>query len=385
MGAFIARRLGGSALVLFLIFSLSFLIMRLSPGSPFDQDRQLPPAVVANQARVLGMAEGIAAERGGVIVSIEAEPGQKLDEGARYAIVAAKDGSKHALRVPRALTVFRVVRRRGETIARGKVLLYATTSLLSQYAHSLTSMLRLDFGVTFDSQGQRSVADNLRETLPVSMELGFYALCFALFLGVPAGIAAGRRQGSLTDYSVMSLALVGISIPTIISGPLLIMVFVVKLAWLPPQGGWQVGFFSAWSLKILPALTLGLVYAARFARLARAGMLEVASADWIRTARAKGLSERVVVMRHALRGAVLPVVSYLGPAAAQVLVGSVVVETVFNIPGVSKYFITSAINRDYPMVMGVVVVYSTLLVLFNVAVDVAYAALDPRQRTGGAA
>jgi len=176
----------------------------------------------------------------------------------------------------------------------------------------------------------------------------------------------------------MSFSMLGISIPSIVLGPVLIFVFIIWLQWLPAHGGWESGLWTGWGQKILPSLTLGLAYAGVFARLTRGGMLDVVRQDFIRTARAKGLSNGTIIWRHAFRGAIVPSVTFLGPAVAHLLVGSVVVETVFNVPGISKYFVESALNRDYPMVMGVVVLYSTLLVLFNLLVDFAYAFLDPR-------
>jgi len=179
----------------------------------------------------------------------------------------------------------------------------------------------------------------------------------------------------------MTAALIAVSASSLVLGSVLLLVFCVWLQWLP-WGGWEA-FSYDWvhfQVKILPTATLALVYAAWFARLTRAGMLEVINQNWIRTARAKGLSEWQVVSRHAFRGAILPAVSFLGPALAGIVTGSVVVERIFAVPGIGEYFVTAAVNRDYPMVMGTVVLYSALLILANIAVDVAYAALDPRVR-----
>jgi oligopeptide transport system permease protein len=194
----------------------------------------------------------------------------------------------------------------------------------------------------------------------------------ALTLGGVAGVLAGWKRNSFVDYLTMSLALGGISVPNFVLGPIFMLIFALGLGWLP-VAGWET-----WRHMILPSVTLGAFYAAYVARLTRAGMLEVIGQDFIRTARAKGLREGVVVLRHALPGAVLPVVSYLGPASAAVLTGSVVVETVFSIPGIGRYFVGGALNRDYTMVLGTVVFYSVLLLAFNLVVDVLYAYLDPR-------
>ena len=174
------------------------------------------------------------------------------------------------------------------------------------------------------------------------------------------------------DYLTMSFALFGVSVPNFVLGPILMLVFALGLGWLPVAG------WGTWRHLILPSVTLGTFYAAYVARLTRAGMLEVIGQDFIRTARAKGLREATVVLRHALPGAILPVVTYLGPASAAVLTGSVVVETIFSIPGIGRYFVGGALNRDYTMVLGTVVFYSVLLLVFNLIVDVLYAYLDPR-------
>ncbi len=377
----LAGRLAASAVVVFAVFTLSFALMRLAPGSPFDAEKELPAAVVANQAEVTGMAAPVRSPHDGTLVRFHVDRRRHVGAGEPLYDLRTAAGAV-TVHADAPLTVFRLTARVGEPVAAGGAVLFAETSLVSQYLTTLASYAQLDFGVTFDSRGERTVWENLRETFPVSAELGLYALLLALLLGVPAGFLAGARAGSWTDHAVMGLAMLGQSIPTLVLGPLLILVVIMQLGWLPAHGGWESGLFVGLSHKLLPALTLGLAYAAWFARLARAGMLEVIGEDWIRTARAKGLPERLVLWRHAVRGAILPVVSFLGPAIASLLVGSVVVETVFQVPGVSKYFVSSALNRDYPMVMGVVVLYSGLLVLLNLLVDLAYVWLDPRVRRG---
>jgi len=376
---YVLRRLFGALLVVFSVFTLSFVIMRVSPGSPFDQDRELPPEVVANQAETTGMAKPVPIAEDVVFQTSLVQNNDAVQAGQPYAKVRV-NGELRTLVSKEPFTVFRVIRRAGESVPKGGAVVYRHTDLGTQYFTTLHNYLRLDFGVTFDSRGQRTVWENIAETLPVSMELGLYALLIALTFGICSGLVAGLRQNSWIDHTVMSSAMIGISIPSIVLGPLLILVFIMKLQWLPPYGGWERGVFQGVEYKILPSIALGVVYAAYFARLTRGGMLEVVRQDWIRTARAKGLSEGLIVRRHALRGAILPTVTFLGPAIAHLMVGSVVVEKVFKIPGVSKYFVDSAINRDYPMVMGVVIVYSVFLVVFNLLVDIAYAYLDPRVR-----
>lgn len=218
----------------------------------------------------------------------------------------------------------------------------------------------------------RTVIETLKPALPYTMQLGLQALIIALLIGVPAGLFAGLRQNSPGDYSVMTVAMVGVSVPNFVLGPLLILLFSIKLGWFRAVG-WET-----WQDSILPSITLGLFYAAYIARLTRGGMLEVIRKDYIRTARAKGLVERLVVFRHALKGALLPVVTYLGPAFAALLTGSVVVEEIFNLPGVGTHFVRSALNRDYNLVLGTIILYSTLLVFLNLVVDILYTVLDPR-------
>lgn len=217
-----------------------------------------------------------------------------------------------------------------------------------------------------------TVVETLRAGLPYTVQLGFQALLISLLLGIPAGLLAGLRQNTMTDYTTMTVAMVGVSVPSIVLGPLMIMLFSLHLGWFTAVG-WQ-----SWSDSVLPSLTLGLYYAAYVARLTRGGMLEVIRKDYIRTARAKGLTETVVVMRHALKGALLPVVSYLGPATAALLTGSVVVEEIFSLPGIGTHFVRSALNRDYNLVLGTILLYSSILVVLNMVVDVLYTMIDPR-------
>ncbi len=243
--------------------------------------------------------------------------------------------------------------------------------LSRQYLRYLGDVLRGDLGPSF-RYPDRSVNELLGLGFPVSLMLGLCGLGVALLLGGTSGIVAGLRRNSCLDYLTMSFALGGVSVPNFVLGPLLMLVFALWLGWLPVAG------WGTWRHLVLPSLTLGTFYAAYVARLTRAGMLEVIGQDFIRTARAKGLREAAVVLRHALPSAILPVVTYLGPASAAILTGSVVVETIFSIPGIGRYFVGSALNRDYTMVLGTVVFYSALLLFLNLVVDVLYAYLDPR-------
>jgi len=230
------------------------------------------------------------------------------------------------------------------------------------------------FGPAIKVQG-RDVEDLLLPALPVSLALGMMALLIATALGLALGIRAGLHPNSAADYSSMGLAMVGISVPNFVIGAALMIVFALWLGWLPVAG------WGGWKHLALPALTLALPYAAYIARLARSGTIEVMQEDFIRTARAKGLPEHAVVLRHALKGAILPVVSFLGPAAAGILTGSFVVETLFGVPGMGQWFVKGAINRDYSVVLGTAILYGGLVTAFNLAVDLAYAWLDPRVRS----
>lgn len=386
MGRYVARRLLQGLVTLWAIVTVSFALMRVAPGGPFDKEKPLPPAVVANLKRTYGLAADVRSEVAGTLVRHHVQAGQPVARGQALAELRTPAGlhtpaGLFTQRADRDLTVVQPVGEPGRPVQPGEPLLVRDTTLAEQYLTALGSYARLDLGVTYASEGARTVTETLAQSFPVSLELGLLALVLALALGVSIGLLAGLYRNSWIDHVAMTGALAAVSMSSIILGPLLILVFGVTLRWLP-WGGWEP---LSWrwehaQVKILPILTLALIYAAWFARLARAGLLEVLHQGFIRTARAKGLSEWQVVTRHALRGALLPVVSFLGPALAGIVTGSVVVERVFTVPGVGEYFVTAAVNRDYPLVMGTVVLYSSILIVANLAVDVAYAALDPRVR-----
>jgi len=245
-----------------------------------------------------------------------------------------------------------------------------------QYGRTMWGILRhLDFGTSLKYQGQ-SVNTIIRRSLPVSAGVGILAYLLALIVGIPIGSFAALKQNSRWDYGSMALTMLGISIPNFVLGPILVLIFSLSLYWLPPSR-WD-GFLSR--SIILPVITLSAVYMSYIARLTRAGMLEVLRSDYIRTARAKGLSEKDVVIRHALRGGLMPVISYTGPALAFLLTGTVVIEKIFALPGLGNYFIQASLNRDEPLVIGIVAFIAITLLLMNLLVDIAYAFLDPRVR-----
>lgn len=244
--------------------------------------------------------------------------------------------------------------------------------LWRQYGDYMSRLLRGDLGHSMKRTS--TVNEIIAESFPRSLQLAVLALAFAVVAGVGLGVLAASRQNRFADHAAMAVALAGVSVPSFVLGPLLITVFALRLGWLP-AARWE-GFAS----MILPAATLGLIYMGTIARLTRAGMLETIRQDYVRTARAKGLSERAVIWKHAFRLGILPVVTYLGPATATLITGSIVVETIFQVPGLGFYFIASVTDRDYPVLAGIMVFYCIFLVALNLLVDLAYGWIDPRIR-----
>ncbi|MGB5210286.1 MAG: oligopeptide ABC transporter permease OppB [Gammaproteobacteria bacterium] len=245
--------------------------------------------------------------------------------------------------------------------------------LYQQFGRYLGGLVKGDFGPSFQYK-EYTVTELVMAGFPVSLRLGGLAMLLALVVGVGAGTIAALRQNTRTDYSVMAVSMTGISIPNFVMAPLLILLFAVHLGWLPAGG---LGGGSPANL-VLPVISLALPQIAYISRLTRGSMIEVLHSNFIRTARAKGLPERLVILRHALKPALLPVVSYLGPATAAIITGSVVIEQIFGVPGLGRYFVQGALNRDYTLVLGVVVFYGVLIIVFNFLVDIVYALLDPR-------
>jgi oligopeptide transport system permease protein len=247
--------------------------------------------------------------------------------------------------------------------------------LHEQYANYLKDVVRGDFGPSLKYK-DKTVLQILKENYKVSLTLGLSAIILASVVGVTLGVLAALRQNQLIDYGVMTVAIIGVCIPTFVTAPLLVLIFGSKLQLLP-SGGWNGG---ALENLILPVAVLALPQIAIISRLTRAGMIEVLHSNYVRTARAKGLPEHRIVGKHALRAAILPLVSYLGPACAGLLTGSLVVEKIFNLPGLGKFFVISALQRDYTVVMGMVIFYAALILVLNLIADLLYAALDPRVR-----
>jgi oligopeptide transport system permease protein len=243
--------------------------------------------------------------------------------------------------------------------------------LWKQYLTYLNSIAHGDLGPSF-KYSNRSVNEIIAEKLPVSLELGSWALLIALGLGLPLGIVAAMRRNTMLDYICSAIGMIGICVPVFVGGPLLALFFGIYLHWFNVSGWYDLPD------RVLPALTLGMAYAAYIMRLTRGGMLEVLSQDFVRTARAKGASELRIIFRHALRGGLLPVIAFLGPAIAGILTGSFVIETIFQIPGLGREFVNSAFNRDYTLVLGTVILYAALIIVLNLVADVAQVWLNPK-------
>ncbi|CAN5193122.1 oligopeptide ABC transporter permease OppB [soil metagenome] len=246
--------------------------------------------------------------------------------------------------------------------------------LVVQYGHYLADVVRGDFGPSLKYKG-KSVNDFIKEGFPTSAGIGLSALTLATFFGLMLGILAALRQNKAADYTATTIAILGVCIPTFVTAPLMVLLFASKLGWLP-----TAGVTAGYKSFIMPVIVLALPQIAIISRLTRAGMIEVLRSNYIRTARAKGLPEHVIVLKHGLRAALLPLVSYLGPACAGLLTGSLVVEQLFSLPGLGKSFIIGALQHDYTVVMGVVILYASLILLLNLVADVVYAMLDPRVR-----
>ena len=243
-----------------------------------------------------------------------------------------------------------------------------------QYTDYMTGVIQGDFGPSFKYPG-RSVTEMIASGLPITFELAMYAILIALVIGVLSGVLAALKRNTMLDFIPMAIAMIGICVPTFLMGPLLVLIFGIQLELLPVAGWGQLS-----GDKILPSITLGFAYAAYIARLSRGGMLEVLNQDFIRTARAKGLTERMVVIKHAMQGGLIPVVSFLGPAIAGLLAGSFVVETIFQLPGLGRFYVEAALNRDYTMILGTTIFFSAMIVFFNLISDLASLWLNPRSR-----
>lgn len=334
---FILLRLLQAIPTLLAVFTITFFITRLAPGDPVAEDRNYSPESKAAVLRYFGFTN---------------------DDGTPRSI-----GEQYVSYLVNVLP---------GPIAPGR--LFADQN--GQPTFDPLTALGIDFGPSM--REARDVNEIIREHFPVSLQLGLLAVSFAVGIGVPVGVLAAVKKNTALDYWPMALAMIGICLPTFVIGPILLTTFGSQLRWFPVFG-WETGdSYDPWRYRVLPAFTLGLVFAAYFARLARGGMLEVLSQDYIRTARAKGLSEFTIIWKHTLRGGLLPAVTFIGPTLAGVISGSFVVERVFVIPGLGSFFVNGALNRDYSLILGTVSFYAALIILMNLVVDILQVLLNPR-------
>lgn len=350
MGRYIIRRILWMFLVLFAVSAITFLLMHAVPGGPFDAEKSLPAEIMANLNQRYHLDETLVQQYGRYLGDIliphvsNVKPGISLIDDA----------------------------------------------LFNVQINDTTWLKWMNFGPSFSSRS-RTVNDIFRDQLPISAQLGTMSLFIAVIIGLPLGILAALKQNTLWDYLGMSVAIFGVSVPVIVLGPILVWLFGVSLKVLPPTGwGAQppyiLGFLPSnlgpdfFKYAIMPSFALGLGSSALIARLTRASLLQVVREDYIRTARAKGLPEGTIITRHALKNSMIPVVTILGPLFAALVTGTFVTELIFGIPGMGKYFVTSITNRDYPVIMGTILLYAIFLVVANLVVDILYAFLDPRIR-----
>lgn len=349
MGVYIIRRTLYSFGVLIFISLMTFSLMHAVPGGPFSREKTLPEAVIENLNSRYHLNDPL---------------------WKQYVSYLNDVLIPHLTTTP------------------------PTTSLQDDYLISFqvsSFWIRwMNFGPSFSSRS-RTVNDIFRDNLPVSAQLGAISLIIGILIGMPLGIIAALKQNTILDYLSMTIAIFGVSVPAIVLGPLLVWIFGITLKWLPPTGWgakppFLLGFLpSKWNwdfirFALMPSFTLGMGSSAIIARLMRASLLQSIREDYIRTARAMGLTENLVILQHALKNSLIPVVTILGPLFAALVTGTFVAELIFGIPGMGKYFVSSITQRDYPVIMGTILLYSVLLVLSNMVVDIIYGYLDPRIR-----
>jgi ABC-type dipeptide/oligopeptide/nickel transport system permease component len=349
MGRFIVRRILYMFLVILVVSMITFGLMHAVPGGPFDREKPVPAEILENLNKRYHLDD----------------PLWKQYLSYMYEVMIPHFATQSS----------------DNSVDSDYLIKFKVGSVWFQW---------MNFGPTYSSRS-RSVNDIFRQQLPISAQLGVMAMVVALVVGMPLGIIAALKQNTVFDYLGMSVAIFGVSVPVIVLGPLLIWIFGVALKWLPPTGwGARPPYFLGilprdlgWNFfryAIMPSIALGLGSSAVIARLTRASLLQTVREDYIRTARAKGLRERMVIVRHALKNSLIPVVTIIGPLFAALVTGTFVTEIVFGIPGMGKYFVTSITNRDYPVIMGTILLYALILVVANLVVDVTYAYLDPRIR-----
>lgn len=332
MARYIVRRLMWLLAIVFFVSLITFAFAHAVPGGPFSAEKKLPPTIL---------------ER------IEA---------------------KYNLNAPLWQQYLNYM---GDILVPGITTGGPSGSLQEDYLLNIPlgsyTLQWMNFGPSYKDKA-RSVNDIFRENLPVSVELGLYSFLLATAMGLPLGVIAALKQNTSWDYGAMGIAIFGVSVSSIALGPVLIWIFAVTLDWFLPSG------WGSWQQKVLPTIVLGLGSSAIIARLTRASLLQVIHEDYIRTARAKGLREHSIIIRHALKNSLLPVLTIMGPICAGLVVGTLITETMFGVPGIGRYFVSSITNRDYPVIMGTVLLFAVIIVLANLVVDILYAWVDPRIR-----
>lgn len=349
MARYIVRRLLYMLVVILAVSIITFFLMHAVPGGPFTREKTLPEETIRALNERYHLDDPLAVQYFNYL---------------------------YAVFIPHFTTTLPSASYQDDFLVNGKI-----GSVWIRW---------MNFGPSYRARG-RTVNDIFRDNLPISAQLGVQALIVAVAIGMPLGILAALKQNTLFDYLGMGVAIFGVSVPVIVLGPILIWIFGISLGWLPPTG-WAakppffLGFLPSslnkefFQHSLMPAVALGLGSSAVIARLTRATLLQSIREDYIRTARAKGLHEWVVIIRHALKNSMIPVITILGPLFAALVTGTFVTELIFGIPGMGKYFVTSITNRDYPVIMGTILLYAVFLVLANLVVDIVYAYLDPRIR-----
>jgi ABC-type dipeptide/oligopeptide/nickel transport system permease component len=333
MARYIARRLLWLFLVVFFVSIITFAFAHAVPGGPFSGEKKLPKPILAQLEKKY---------------NLDAPVWQQYLSYMGDILIPRVTGGPIGISLQADYLI--------------------NIPLGSNYTFQW-----MNFGPSYKNQA-RSVSDILRANLPVSFELGIYAFLIATVIGLPLGVMAALKQNTIWDYTAMGVAIFGVSVPVIVLGPVFIWLFAVQLRWFLPSG------WGSWEQNVLPSVALGVGSSAVIARLTRASLLQVTREDYIRTARAKGLDEAIIIVRHALRNSLIPVVTIMGPIFAFLVTGTIVTETIFGVPGIGRYFVSSITNRDYPVIMGTALFFAVIIVLANLIVDLVYAWLDPRIR-----
>ncbi len=365
-----SKAIASALLTLWAIATGTFLLIEHAPGGPASAERRLEPEVEAANLARMGLVDLLLAPCAGVLRDVPST-GTEIDAGAPAGHIDGATGGC-PLVAGQGGDVQIVLAHDGQTVGAGQMVAAVQRPGIRRYLSTMASIATLDLGVTFTSRGERTVRENLAQGLPISAAVGAAALLIALLLGIPLGLIGAARAGAWPDRMLAVLATAGVSVPAIVLGPLLLYLFALRIPIFPVSG------FGSTASLFLPAATLGLILASILQRMTRAGAVDFLQGPVAVSLASRGLRGRRILLVHALRHAAIPMLGYLPPAVAALLTGSIVVETVFNLPGVSHYLVGAAINRDHPMVMGVVLAYSALLVVLNTLAEVLMPIVDPR-------